>query len=176
MTTPTTQTVPAPVPAKVSLLEDPTDFERCDVSVNLLLHRYDGDPKGRLVSVIVHNFSGPPLTQDFREADLTDKSALDNIQQAIFPVMQRFLLELAERRKEKLEAEAKRSSRVATSASAPKPPLSSKPPVPSSLPQTVQSTTPVQPHTATGKEKGKKDAGTPAPTTSGTAYQQISMF
>ncbi len=108
---PPASSVQQPVSAGKAEKEDPTDFEQSDVKIEILLHRAGGDPQGRLVSVLIHNFSGPPATQDFREADLTDRARLDSIHRAIYPVMQRFLLDLAARKQKKLEDEAKRAPR-----------------------------------------------------------------
>lgn len=33
--------------------EDPTDFDECDVSIQIMIHRTDGDPQGRLVSFVI---------------------------------------------------------------------------------------------------------------------------
>lgn len=118
-------TTAAATPAAPPQKEDPTDFEHCDIEIRILLQRADGDPRGRLVSVLIHNFSGTPVTQDFREADLTDKARLDSIQRAIYPPMQRFLMDLTERRRKKLEDEAKRASRTV-------PPAANKLPTPAS--------------------------------------------
>jgi hypothetical protein len=41
--------------------EDPTDFDQSDVSIQIMLHHADGDPQGRLVSFVIHNFSGVPV-------------------------------------------------------------------------------------------------------------------
>nr|MBA2680378.1 hypothetical protein [Ktedonobacteraceae bacterium] len=90
-----TQGAPAAQPALKMQTEDPTDFDLSDVSIQILLHRADGDPQGRLVSIIVHNFSGAPIIEVFRETELTDKSRLDSIHRAIYPLMQRFLLDLS---------------------------------------------------------------------------------
>ncbi len=95
---PPASSVQQPASAGKAEKEDPTDFEHSDVKIEILLHRAGGDPQGRLVSVLIHNFSGPPATQDFREADLTDRARLDSIHRAIYPVMQRFLLDLAARK------------------------------------------------------------------------------
>jgi len=113
---PPTSSTQQPASAGKAEKEDPTDFEQSDVKIEILLHRASGDPQGRLVSVLIHNFSGPPATQDFREADLTDKARLDSVHRAIYPVMQRFLLDLAARKQKKLEEEAKRAPRPAPKA------------------------------------------------------------
>jgi hypothetical protein len=102
-----------PASARKVTQEDPTDFDASDVKIEILLHRADGHPQGRLVSVFIHNFSGTPMAQDFREADLSDKARLDSIHRAIYPVMQRFLLDLSARKQKKLEEEAKRAPRPA---------------------------------------------------------------
>jgi len=141
--------------------EDPTDFEHSDVKIEILLHRAGGDPQGRLVSVLIHNFSGPPVTQDFREADLTDRARLDSIHRAIYPVMQRFLLDLAARKQKKLEEEAKRAPRPAPKA------VSS----PSSLQAAPPASTRQQPTPEAEKEGGrKKETGKQG------KYQSIPLF
>ena len=132
---------PAPQPsqpasARKVTQEDPTDFDASDVKIEILLHRADGHPQGRLVSVFIHNFSGTPMAQDFREADLSDKARLDSIHRAIYPVMQRFLLELSARRQKKLEEEAKRAPRPA--------PAASDQPTTSTPARVAPATTPVQ--------------------------------
>jgi hypothetical protein len=104
---------PATLTATASLpREDTTDFDLSDIEIRILLQRTDGDPRGRSVSVVIHNFSGSPIVRDFREADLTDTARLDAIQRAIYPTMQAFLLALAERKQKKLEEEAKRATRT----------------------------------------------------------------
>ena len=131
--TPEPQTAPA---VKVQK-EDTTDFDASDVKIEIMLHRADGDAQGRLVSVIIHNFSGTPMTQDFREVDLSDKARLDSIHRAIYPVMQRFLLDLSARRQKKLEEEARRAPKPAplpSQAPAPKPSAASAAPAPTAKP------------------------------------------
>ena len=174
---------PSPTPPVVRVQkEDPTDFDQSDVSIQILLHRVDGDPQGRLVSFIIHNFSGVPLIQDLREAELTDKSRLDSIHKAIYPLMQRFLLDLAGRKQKKLEEEAKRAPKptphkavgpVAT------PPAAVPLQVPVQQAPTTSTTKPpssgnaAATHTAqpaaVGKEEAKKKDKQPK-------YQSIPMF
>jgi hypothetical protein len=96
----------SPAPVVTTRQEDMTDFDTSDVSIQLMLHRADGDPQGRLVSVIIHNFEGPPIIGTFREAELTEKSRLDSIHKAIYPLMQRFLLDLSGRVQKKLQGAA----------------------------------------------------------------------
>lgn len=161
--------VPRPLPK-----EDFTDFTQSDVSIQIVLYREDGDPQGRLVSVIVHNFSPdlPPVIEEFREAQLTDKARLDSIQRAIYPVMQRFLHELAGRKQKKQEEEAKRAQRSTPRPAAPTspsvaPPSASppaSPPAPTAAPQPTA--TPQKGQPAAAKDSGKKKQ----------KYQPIPMF
>ena len=154
-------TVPeAALPVRVQK-EDVTDFDQSDVVIQITLQRADGHPQGRLVSVVIHNFSGQPMIQDYREAELTDKARLDTIQRAIYPVMQRFLLDLAGRKQKKLEEEAKRVSRGMVQ---PTPKVVVTTPATTPAPSTtLHQPTPQPP---TGKENGKKKP----------KYQTIPMF
>jgi len=161
---------PAQQPAGVGKVEkeDPTDFERSDVKIEILLHRASGDSQGRLVSVLIHNFSGPPATQDFREADLTDKARLDSIHRAIYPVMQRFLLDLAARKQKKLEEEAKRSPRPAPKAASSPSTTQAAPPPTKPVPP---ASTRQQPPPEAEKEGGRKQE-----TGKQGKYQSIPLF
>ena len=148
--------------------EDPTDFEQSDVKIEILLHRAGGDPQGRLVSVLIHNFSGPPATQDFREADLSDRARLDSIHRAIYPVMQRFLLDLAARKQKKLEEEAKRAPRPTPKAVSS--PSASQAAPPPTKPVPPASTRQQQPPEAEKEGDRKKETGKQG------KYQSIPLF
>ena len=99
-----TSTEPLPEVQK----EDMTSFDQSDIVIQIMLHHADGHPEGRLVSILVHNFAGEPVIETFREAALTEQSRLDCIHRAIYPLMQRFLLDLATRSRKKVEEDAKR--------------------------------------------------------------------
>ncbi len=161
---------PAQQPASAGKAEkeDPTDFEQSDVKIEILLHRAGGDPQGRLVSVLIHNFSGPPATQDFREADLSDRARLDSIHRAIYPVMQRFLLDLAARKQKKLEEEAKRAPRPAPKAvSSPSASQATPPPTKPVPPVSTRQQPPPEAEKEGGSKQGTGKQG---------KYQSIPLF
>ena len=167
-------TAPAPAqPTSAARVtkEDPTDFDESDVKIEILLHRADGNPQGRLVSVLIHNFSGPPMAQDFREAELSDKARLDSIQRAIYPVMQRFLLELSARRQKKLEDEAKRAPRAAPAASSQAATTTPAKLAPATAPAQppAPASSAAAPSTATGAKASEKKK-------EGGKYQSIPLF
>jgi len=158
--------------------EDTTDFDLSDIEIRILLQRTDGDPRGRSVSVVIHNFSGNPVVRDFREEDLTDTARLDAIQRAIYPTMQAFLLELAERKQKKLAEAAKRTTRTIqpvsnVTAEQPKmPPVSTAvPPVQKPVPVGQQQQAPGTVQATSNNTKNEKD------TTKRTGrYQAIPLF
>ncbi len=86
---------------------DATSFEHGDVAINTMLFSEDGHPQGRLVSIVVHNFGDLRATRDYRAAELTRESLLDNLQQGINVVVQEFLFQLAETKRKKLEVQEK---------------------------------------------------------------------
>src|SRR5579885_214956 len=167
--------------------EDPTDFDGCDVKIEIMLHRPDGHPQGRLVSVLVHNFSEAVVARVFRERELTKSERLDNLPHAYYSVAQLFLLQLAGLRQKKLEEEAKRARRPVTAAvgqvvsavpvtsastaASPSPQAAAaaaSPPVSAPLP--AQAPPAATPLTTTGAEaSGKKKEG-------GGKYQSIPLF
>jgi hypothetical protein len=167
---------PSPTSA-VMRSEDTTDFDASDVLIQIMLQRADGHPQGRLVSVVIHNFSGQPVIQDFREAELTDKARLDSIHRAIYPMMQRFLLELSARKQKKLEEETKRASRPMPMS---QPRTSQAVPATSNgTPTSTTSTTPVvaavpKPAPQTGQNGLSKDDGKKKEKQN--KYQPIPMF
>ncbi|SRR5579884_3108657 len=167
---------PPPVQAHVApatpagSAEDPTSFEASDVFIGITLHRQDGHPQGRLVSVCIHNFSGIPVVKTFREADLSTKARLDNMQKAIQTTMQPFFLDLSNRRQKKLEQEAKRAQ--ATTRQIP-PARPAQPP--SSSTQTSQKSAPPT-SSAAAAQPAAKTAEKKKPERPASKYQQISMF
>ena len=166
---PTTDSPPATTVPEVSTQpigvqrEDPSSFDQSDVSIQILLHRTDGGPQGRLVSIIIHNFSGKPVIETFREAELTDKSRLDSIHRAIYPLMQRFLLDLSGRAQQKLQEEAKRAATpIPPKTITPATPTQTTPMQPSSP---VSPTSPAQTEPTSKRDNKKKSK-----------YQTIPMF
>lgn len=165
------------------LPEDTTDFERSDVKIEILLHRSTGDTRGRRVSVLIHNFAASPMAQDFHEADLTENARLDHLERAIYPVVQRFLLELAARKQKKLAEEAKRVSRpVPVSRKAPPvlqgvPPARTPTPTPTPTPPpSLASLSPTRTATTSlvGNERVAKKKENAAGKTG--TYQSIPLF
>lgn len=167
---------PQPAPAAIQK-EDATDFDASDVLIQIMLQRADGHPQGRLVSVVIHNFSGQPIIADYREAELTDQARLDSIQRAIYPVMQRFLLELSGRKQKKLEEEAKRAPRLTpqpaqkTVAAQPSSAPPSATPTPSPAPTPKPQISPQAGQNGSGKDGGKKKDNSKQ-----SKYQPIPMF
>ncbi len=160
----------APAAPTAGSAEDPTSFEASDVFIGITLHRQDGHPQGRLVSVCIHNFSGIPVVKTFREADLSVKARLDNMQKAIQTTMQPFFLDLSNRRQKKLEQEAKRAqatTRQITPARPAQPPSSSTQESQKLAPPT-SSAAAAQPAAKTAEKK--------KPERPASKYQQISMF
>ena len=80
---------------------EPTNpFDANDVFIGITLHRANGHPQGRLVSVCIHNHSGVPTVRAFREQELSTESRFDNLQHAIQATMQPFLIALLQRKPE----------------------------------------------------------------------------
>lgn len=175
---PTTETADQPTPSVTAPLvrPDANDFDGSDVCIQILLHRADEHPQGRLVSILIHNFEGQPVIGTFREAELTEKSRLDSIHKAIYPLIQRFLLDLSGRKHKKLEEDARNLAKpippltvVPTTKASELHPSETRPTAATETPSpaATESSTPLaQTHKEGNKKKSKQES----------KYQTIPMF
>jgi len=162
---------PAAAPAGPRKAEDSTSFDDSDVFIGITLHRVNGHPQGRLVSLCIHNYAETPIVKTYREQELTVTSRLDNLQSAFNSAMQLFFLDLAQRRQKKLAAQAKQ--RPTPRPAVPSKPTASpvQPPRPAAS-QPVTNSRPSSPASSTSTQAGKKkEAEKPT-----SKFQQVSMF
>lgn len=93
------------------VVDDPYDFEKCQITICIALLPSDGDPRGRDVIVAAYNHDDEPLIQNCREADLGPfpKIITDMLDELKKMLPERAAAYVEEKRKETEEKEKRKT-------------------------------------------------------------------
>jgi hypothetical protein len=101
---------------KKLIVDDPYDFDRCQISLTVTWLPNDGDPNGRQVIVSVRNHLDAPIVRQYRDIDIALGEPFDGL---LRELKEQLPQRLNEKYKRELEAKSRRTPARPAAASSP---------------------------------------------------------